>query len=137
VAMGAIGILSGLGVLPRGRSDPTIPLAEQQALAITIGAVFAAGGASAMLSAFPGGVARLAMRLLGFVIVVGLTTVLGWVAIGSGSRGFSSPLAFLGPQVNDTVGRILFGVVALMGLLMAVRMVRGVGRPSGSRGDRA
>ncbi len=129
MAMGAVGILAGLGVLPRGHGDPSVPLADQQAVGITIGVVFAAGGATAVLTAFPGRAVRLLSSLLGFVIVVGLTSLLGWVALGPGSRGFSSPLAFLGPGVNEVSGRIMFGLGALLGLLIIAMMVRGVGRP--------
>jgi hypothetical protein len=135
VAIGAVGVLAGLGFLPKGRSDPTIPMAEQQAVAIGIGVVFAAGGASAMLSALPGGAARIAKTMLGFVVAIGLTALFGWVAIGSGSRGFSSPLAILGPHVNDIAGRIVFGFGAIMGLLLTVRMFRGVGRAARPPGD--
>lgn len=132
IGMGSVGILSGLGFLPHGRVDPTVPVADQRALAICAGAVFAAGGASAMLNGVGGRWAAIANRLLGLVVVVGLTSLFAWTAIGPGSRGFSSPLAFLGPAVNETVGRVLFGVVALMGLLIAVLMVRGVGRAARS-----
>jgi hypothetical protein len=130
MGVGAIGILAGLGYLPKGRGDPTIPMVQQQAVAICIGAAFAAAGVSALLTAWPGRVTRIARTLLGFIVVLGLTAVFGWVAIGSGSRGFSSPLAIFGNRVNDIGGRIMFGFGALMGLLFLVRMSRGVGRTS-------
>jgi hypothetical protein len=132
VGIGAMGILSGIGYLPHGRVDPTVPQADQQAVAICAGVVFAAGGLSAMLSAFPGRAARIAYNLLGLVVAVGLTSLFAWVAIGPGSRGFVSPLAIFGPHVNEIAGRVLFGVAALMGLLIAVFMVRGVGRARSS-----
>jgi hypothetical protein len=128
VAMGAVGILSGLGYLPKGQDDPTVPMAQQQALAICIGTVFAAGGLAAMLNGLPGRAARLANQALGLIVAFGLTVLLGWVAVGPGSRGFSSPVAILGPRVNDISGRIMFGLGAAMGLAILVLMIRGVRR---------
>jgi hypothetical protein len=128
IGIGSVGILSVLGYLPHGRSDPSVPVADQQALAVCVSVVFTAGGLSAMLSALPGRASRIAMSLLGFVIVIGLTSLFAWTAIGPGDRAFSSPLAIFSPQVNAISGRILFGLVALMGLAMAILMVRGVGR---------
>ena len=135
LAIGAVGILAGLGFLPKGRGDSTIPMVQQQAVAICIGVVFAAGGASAMLSVLPGRASRIANTILGLVVVIGLTALFGWVAIGAGSRGFASPLAIFGHRVNDIGGRIVFGLGAIMGLLFAVVMVRGLGRASRSPED--
>ncbi len=128
VAIGTLGILSGFGLLPKGQGDPAIPIVQQQALAICIGVVFAAGGASAMLSAFGGCWAHIVNSLFGFLIVVGLTSLFVWVAIGPGSRGFSSPLAIFGPCVNEISGRILFGFAAFIGFLIAALVVRSIGR---------
>lgn len=134
VAMGAFIIAGGLGFLPRGPADPTVPLIQQQAITLCIGVVFAAGGIAAMLTTAPGRASRILNGLLGLVIVVGLTSLLGWVAIGPGSRGFASPLAILGPKVNEVSGRIMFGLGALLGLLILVFMVRGMFRRTGSPG---
>jgi len=135
VAMGAMGVLSGVGVLPHGRVDPTVPVAQQRALAVCAGAVFAAGGASAMLTAFAGRWTRRVNTLLGLVIALGLTALFAWVALGPGARGFSSPLAILGPHVNAVSGRITFGLCALLGLATTVLMVRGIVRPASSPTD--
>jgi hypothetical protein len=132
VGIGAVGVLAGLGVLPRGQGDPTIPAVQQQALALCIGVVFAAGGAAAMLSALPGRWSSLAQRLLGLPVIAGLTLLLGWVSIGPGARAFSSPLAIFGPVVNAVSGRIMFGFGALMGLLIAVLTIRALRRPAPS-----
>jgi hypothetical protein len=128
VAIGGVGILAGLGFLPKGQGDPTIPAADQQAVAICVGVVFAAGGLAAMLTTLPGRVSRILNGVLGLVVIVGLTSLFAWVAIGPGSRGFASPLAKFGPAVNEVSGRFLFGVVALMGLAMAILIVRSMFR---------
>jgi len=132
VAMGALGIAGGLGLLPAGPADPTIPLIQQRAVAICIGVVFAAGGLAAMLTTLPGRAALIVKNLLALVIVVGLTALLGWVALGPGSRDFASPAAILGPRVNAVSGRIMFGLGALLGLLMLIFMVRSMLRRTGS-----
>lgn len=131
VAIGGMGIMTGLGLLPQGQGDPTIPAADKQAVAICAGVVFAAGGLAAMMSTLPGRVSRIVNAGAGFVAVVGLTSLFAWVAIGPGSRGFASPLAIFGPAVNEVSGRFLFGLVALMGLAMAVLMVRSMFRRHG------
>jgi hypothetical protein len=133
LAYGAMQLLAGVGVLPMGQSDPTVPPEQQRALVICMGAVFAAGGGWAIFSAFPGAASRIANVILGLVIVVGLTSLLGWVAIGPGSRGFSSPMAMFGPKVNEFSGRIGFGLVALLGLLVAILMVRSFAERLASR----
>ena len=128
VAMGLVVVLAGLGYLPHGPADPTIPVFQQQALAVCAGAVFAIGGLAAVLTTVPGRGARLALDLLGPVIVLGLTAMFAWVAVGPGSRDFGSPFAVFGAQVNAVSGRIAFGFGALLGLLILVLMLRGVGR---------
>ena len=132
VAMGLLGVASGLGFLPHGPADPSIPPIQQRLIAICIGVVFAAGGFAAMLTTLPGRAALIIKNLLALIIVLGLTSLFGWVAVGPGSRGFSSPLAILGPRVNEVSGRIMFGLGGLLGLLILVIMVRTMVRPTRS-----
>jgi hypothetical protein len=137
VLCGAPALLGGLGVLPMGPSDPTVPTLQQQALSALFGLVILSGGAWVMLSNVSGPVARVARGGLGFIVAVGLTLVLGWVAIGPGARNFDSPAALFGSRFAEVSGRLGFGVVALLGLLIVVLMIRGV-KPklAGRRGNR-
>jgi hypothetical protein len=122
-AMGVFAVCEGLDLIPHAHSDPTIPLVQQQAVGVCVGLVFVAGGVAAALTAFPNSAAaRLANRVLGFVVIVGLTLLMAWVAVGPGARPFSGSMAMFGPKVNAISGRIMFGVAALVGLFITVMM---------------
>jgi hypothetical protein len=125
---GAPALLAGLGALPMGPSDPGTPPLQQHALSLLFGLVFFSGGAWAMLGGVLEPFARIARSGLAFFIAAGLTVVLGWVAIGPGARNFVSPAALFGSRFAEVSGRIGFGLVALLGLVIVLWMIRGVGR---------
>ena len=125
--LGLFYVLQGAGVVAaRSGHD------DERGVAVAIGAVFMAGGVAAMLTTAPGPVARGAIKLLSFVIVVCFAAIMGWVAIGPGTRDFASPFAVFGHAVNEVSGRALFGVFALVCLGMATAMARGVWRRGGA-----
>lgn len=128
VVMGLFIAAAGLGAWPMGPSDPTVPVIQQRAVTICIGVVFAAGGVAAILTTVPGRAALAVKNLLALIVVVGLTALLGWVALGPGSRGFGSPMEIFGSEVNEVSGRVMFALGALLGLLILGFMVRDIVR---------
>lgn len=121
-AIGAFYMLWALGLFgATGRAS-----GDERAVSFCIAAVFAAGGGAAMLTTLRGPRAAMAIKLLGFAIVTGFAAIAGWISIGPGERQFGGPLSMFGPHVNETGGRIAFGVGALICLAMAMGAARGV-----------
>ncbi|MBV9509349.1 MAG: hypothetical protein JO303_03595 [Caulobacteraceae bacterium] len=134
IAIGAVGILAGLGLMPAGPSDPTVPMAQQRAVAIAIGATFAAGGAGAIASTFVGPAPKIAKGVFGFIAALGLTSLFAWIALGPGGRNISGPTIIFGGRINEICGRIAFGFATLLGLLILVFMIRDAWRSRAKAG---
>jgi hypothetical protein len=85
--------------------------------------------ASPILRAFNSG--------LGLLIVVGLATMFSWVAFGPGVRHFTVSAGGFAGQTSgggDVVGRVMFGLGAILGWVMVAVMVRYMARRWHSRG---
>ncbi len=105
---------------------------DERGVAVCIGAVFMAGGVAAMLTTARGPAAQMAIRLLGFAIVVGFTAITAWIAVGPGARDFASPFAVFGHRANEISGRIFFGFAALICLMVTMGAARTMFRPGRS-----
>ena len=77
-----------------------------------------------------GGVMMIAGRdsrlneLLAAVLLLGMSSIGSWVAIFGSIDGISGGLAFLPSELNVGLGRVLFGLGALLCLAMAVYALR-------------
>ena len=84
--------------------------------AIIVG--FAVAGGAAPDGDLPPGTpfaVRLTQYLLGLGIVGLLTAIAAWIAFGPGPRQFSvTGLPFLGPKGGETIGRVAFGIGAIL-----------------------
>ena len=97
-------------------------------IGICAGLIFVAGGLAVILQSLPvakpmpdGGLSPNAPRwvqgislALGLFIVGGLAAVGLWIAFGPGERHFSSNLPFMSGPANDTLGRVVFGIGAVL-----------------------
>lgn len=65
---------------------------------------------------------------LGVLTVAGLLVPAGWIALGPGPRACSVTLPFLGAEAADWICRGVFGIAALLALLLLVLMINRVAR---------
>ncbi|HEY1613212.1 MAG TPA: hypothetical protein VGF97_05895 [Rhizomicrobium sp.] len=140
LAVGALPFLALAGVLP------TAPRAPQDApgwFGILFGVAFLFAGIMALLRSFggcdaAGNLLETAPRLVkacndgfGLLIVIALATMFSWVAFGPGVRHFTVSAGwFSGPAgaVGDGIGRVMFGLGALLGWGMAGAMALYIAR---------
>jgi hypothetical protein len=90
------------------------------ALVLTIGGVMMIAGRDSRLNDF-----------LAAVLLLGMSSIGSWVAFFGSADGISGGLAFLPSELNVGLGRILFGLGALLCLAMAVYALRRTLRPKG------
>jgi hypothetical protein len=65
--------------------------------------------------------------MIGFAIFACFGAIMSWVAFGPGKRHFSGTFWFVKAATNETIGRIVFGIVAVvMWLGMAAILASGI-----------
>lgn len=130
--MGLLVIGMALGIVPARVSEGTPPwvgAAAGLAFILTGAAIIVgyavAGGATPDGDLPPGtpfGV-RLTQYVLGLGIVGLLTAIGGWVAFGPGPRQFSiTGLPVLGPRAGEVMGRVAFGIGAVLAAVIFVAL---------------
>jgi len=128
VAIGAIPLLTTLGILPHGRVSPD---SEPVWADWLIGLVFASAGILVIMRGFTGSAddassdlpanaprpLRRVYDLLSVAIVCALALVFTWVAFGPGMRHFSVSVGGLWMPMSglgDTMGRAAFGFASVL-----------------------
>src|SRR5581483_879666 len=67
--------------------------------------------------------------LLSLVITGAMTIIAGWIAFGPGERRFSTNIPFLPPAAGAIVGRVGFGIAAILMVgMFALFAIAGTGR---------
>jgi hypothetical protein len=134
VAVGLYLLLTGLGVLPKPRGPSgALCVATVAGIAFLFAGISIAFGAVHGVSAkgeLPkdaGWWSRLLYYVLGLVACGSLAVIGSWVAFGPGLRQFGGTGMFLlSPESNNLIGRIVFGIGALLTWLVTIAMaVRG------------
>lgn len=130
-AIGALIILVAVGVIPGSARDDA-----PRWVLIATGLVFVFGGAAIVVGyGVAGGMApdgdlapgtpfgvRLVQYLLGLGITVSLALVASWIAFGPGPRHFTGIGFFASREVDEMVGRVVFGVGAGLVWLFVVAL---------------
>jgi hypothetical protein len=123
-AFGVFYILLGLRLLPI--SDAAAHENDPHWLVFCVGLAFLLAGVAVALQAFGHANAagelpaaaprwmRAGQHLTAFMIVACLAAIGTWIAFGPGEREFSGGLPFLSPSANSMIGRIAFGVGAVL-----------------------
>ncbi|HUJ46860.1 MAG TPA: hypothetical protein VLV55_06980 [Rhizomicrobium sp.] len=138
VLVGLVPLLAMIGVLPHGQHEPADPAPSWMGWVIGlmfVGAgiiVIARGvwGASQSDDQLPPTVPwplRAINDVLAIGIVLGLAALFTWVAFGPGPRHFSmniEGLIFAGSKSGETIGRVAFGLFAILGWAIAALTVR-------------
>jgi hypothetical protein len=132
IAMGALAMLAVSGLLPAKSADAPLWLG------VAGGMIFVFAGGALVLRWFAGGNAqdselpdgsprwlRASYSLIGLACIGLLAAIGTWVAFGPGERAFtmSIPYGGSGPG-NPTIGRIAFGVGALVSWLFFILAAR-------------
>jgi hypothetical protein len=129
VGMGLFLVLFGLGVVPMKPRPGDAPLwiAAVAGIAFMLAGISIAVGAihgvseTGELPKDSGWWMRLFYYLIGVVIAGSLASIGTWVAFGAGSRSFSGTGMFLlSPEGNAMVGRIVFGIGAVITWLITI-----------------
>jgi hypothetical protein len=100
------------------------PLSSQDFIFLPAGLIFVFGGA---LLALPPGRADL-NRLFGVLLITAFAVTLDWIAFGPGERKFSGGISFgvyLPVPVNETLGRVVFGIPAAVFDVLALALWAG------------
>jgi hypothetical protein len=123
-AMGTLVMLLGLGTFgDRHLTDGTPPW-----VGVMAGLVFVLGGLAMIVGyGVAGGAApdgdlppgtprpvRLVQAALGVGITALLASIASWIAFGSGARHFSGSGLFISGAVNEILGRMVFGIGAVL-----------------------
>jgi hypothetical protein len=142
ITAGAVGlyfVLVGAGVLPipGGPGNLHAPLWT----VLCAGLAFLLGGAAVVLQTlgrandqgeFPADAPswlRVVQRVIGLAIFASLGAVGSWIAFGPGERAFSGSLFFFSGDSNEAIGRIAFGIGAIIiGLCILGFAVAGAAR---------
>ena len=101
------------------------PLASQDFVFLPAGLIFVFGGA---LLALPPGRADL-NRLFGALLITAFAVTLDWIAFGPGERKFSGGISLgvdIPLPVNETFGRVVFGIPAAIFDALALALWAGV-----------
>jgi hypothetical protein len=144
LGVGALPFLVMLGVLPTGHRTPDD---APDWIGILIGSAFTFAGLMAVVRSFAGTDARgnlvdTAPRAvqaindgLGLLIVGSLATIFTWVSIGPGARHFTVSVGGFSGQISepagpggDVMGRVMFGLGAILGWVMLGLMVSYIAR---------
>ena len=113
IGAGGVIVALSLNYIP---IDPAKLHAPRRLLTI-FGLMFIAGGFVPLSTAF--NFRAWVGQLIGLVAASGLTSIINWVAFGSGERHFTGSTSLLGVRFGsvsggDISGRILFGIFALL-----------------------
>jgi hypothetical protein len=129
VAMGLFLLLVGLGAVPVNPRSVHAPLWTASAagiafmlagLSIAVGAIHGVSE-TGELPKDTGWWMRLFYYAVGLVITGSLASVASWVAFGPGPRAFSGTGMFLlSRETGDTVGRVVFGIGAVLTWLFTI-----------------
>lgn len=133
-ACGVAPILGALQIIPYPLTPGTPTW-----VGIAAGAVFILAGAAVINGYIFGGgehfetraspAARRMQNVLGFTMLVMFAAISGWIAFGEGERNFSSSISLPFWQSegrgNDSVGRAVFGLGAIICAAMAVAVLFG------------
>jgi hypothetical protein len=131
VAMGLFLLLFGLGVVPMKprAGDAPLWIASAAGIAFMLAGVSIAVGAihgvseTGELPKDTGWWMRLFYYAIGLVIAASLAIIGSWVAFGPGPRAFSGTGMFLfSPEANAMVGRIVFGLGAVLTWLITITL---------------
>jgi hypothetical protein len=95
-------------------------------MGLVVGGVFCFGGAAAVLGQFPSALTTAINNGLSLLVVLGLTSLFGFVALGPGHHQIASPFMMFGPKVGEAAGRIAFGLGTALGGLIFVMMARSI-----------
>jgi hypothetical protein len=131
-ACGVAPILGALQIIPYPLTPGTPTW-----VGIAAGAVFILAGAAIINGYVLGGgehfetratpAVRRVQNVLGFAILASFAAIAGWIGFGEGERNFSSSISLpfweSEGRGNDTVGRVAFGMGAIMCAAMAVAVV--------------
>lgn len=128
-AMGGFLVLVGLAVIPANPRSVNAPLW----VATVAGLCFLLAGISVVVGAIhgvsdtgelpkdTGWWVRLFYYLVGVFMAGALASIGSWVAFGPGARAFSGTgLFMLSPEANATIGRIVFGLGAVLTWLITI-----------------
>lgn len=137
VGMGLFLLLVGLGVVKPDRNAMHAPLW----VATCAGLVFMLAGISIAMGAIQGVSAsgdlpkdaswwsRFFYYAIGLAVCAGLAAIGTWVAFGPGTRSFSGTGLFLvSVEANETIGRIVFGLGAVVTWLILLTVAISGGR---------
>ena len=132
-AMGTLVVLIALGAFGEGRLSDGTPTW----VGVVAGLVFVVGGLAMIVGyGIAGGVGPdgglppgtpLAVHIVQGALGIGIASMLGaiasWVAFGPGVRHFSGTGLFFGEAVNETIGRTVFGIGAVLIWVFVVAMI--------------
>jgi hypothetical protein len=129
IGMGLFLVLFGLGVVPMRPRTGDAPLW----IAVVAGIAFVLGGISVAVGAIHGVSEtgdlpedaswwmRLFYYLIGVAVAGALASIGTWVAFGAGPRTFSGTGMFMPSlEVNAMIGRIMFGIGAVLAWLITI-----------------
>lgn len=121
VVLALVLFLVAAGVIPTGGEVPVAP-----PMVVTMaGLVLAAGGVALMLP--PNSRLRLALVA---VLVAGFVAIGGWIAFYGTPGTISGGLSFLPRETNALLGRLVFGIGALISIAILFVVLRQLhGRP--------
>ena len=129
--MGLFLLLVGLGVVPMNPRSVHAPLwiASAAGIAFMLAGISIAVGAihgvseTGELPKHTGWWMRLFYYVIGLVIAGALASIGSWVAFGPGPRAFSGTgLFLLSPEASVMVGRIVFGIGAVLTWLCTIAL---------------
>jgi len=138
MAIGTLPLLVAAGVLPSGHRSPG---QAPDWIGYLIGLMFFLAGLSVLIQSVAGGrrnsvgqptaepfALRGVYNVIGSLIAVSFATLFSWVAFGPGKRPFSVSAGPVGlfsdtSGSGDMIGRIAFGVAAVVFWFTAVRVV--------------
>jgi multisubunit Na+/H+ antiporter MnhB subunit len=113
--VGAALVLIGLDVIPQRVFRPNVP----SWLLVVLGLVLVLAGASVFLRIG----SPTATRLIGVSLTL-MALVFSWVALFGDPRYMSGGIPFIPDEFNWLLGRIMFGLVALLFLWLGVSALR-------------
>lgn len=107
--------LVAAGVVPSGSEGRAAPLM----VVAMAGLVLAAGGIALMLSS----TSRLRLALVA-VMLAGFAAIGGWIAFNGTAESISGGVSFLTREGNALLGRLTFGMGAVLSVLVLILVLR-------------
>jgi hypothetical protein len=128
MAIGALPLLTAMGILPQAQHAPSDPAPSW--MGWLIGLIFASAGVSVIVRGFVGGSAdtgelpasaprslRVVNELIGVFIICALAMLFTWIGFGAGTRHFavsSGGMSTMTSGSGDSMGRVAFGFGAIL-----------------------